>query len=239
MPDAPAEIAPRFSVVILCFRAGEHARDFALEVEKHLEREGIDFEIVLVANFWPGMTDATPETAARLVAERPRMRCVSRPKRGGMGEDMLAGLAAARGSELAVIDGDRQMLAEDIVKCWRVLVEQRADLVKTTRVRRNDGFYRGLVTRMYNALMHVMFPGIQGWDMNSKPKVLTRAAYEKMSLSSQDWFIDAEIMLEARRHRMKVVEIPTVFLRNEHRGSFVGFSTNFEFLRNILRAWRR
>ena len=36
-------------------------------------------------------------------------------------------------------------------------------------------------------------------DVHSKPKVMTREAYEKLDLASNDWFTDAHIILKALR----------------------------------------
>ena len=47
-----------------------------------------------------------------------------------------------------------------------------------------------------------MFPGINAWDINSKPKIITRALYQKMNLESNGWFIDAKIMIIARRLKL-------------------------------------
>ena len=77
--------------------------------------------------------------------------------------------------------------------------------------------------------------GVRVWDVNGKPKGLTRAAYEALELESDDWFIDAEILLSARRRGLAVAELPVVFHRNEERESFVRPTAILEFLRNMAR----
>jgi hypothetical protein len=72
-------------------------------------------------------------------------------------------------------------------------------------------------------------------DINGKPKGLTRSAYERLELRSDDWFIDAEIVLEARRLGLTIGELPVVFRANPERASFVKPSAILEFLRNMLR----
>jgi hypothetical protein len=51
---------------------------------------------------------------------------------------------------------------------------------------------------------------------------------------SNDWFTDAEIMIEALRHNLSIGEVSTVFFRNERRGTLVRFSAIFEFLGNLI-----
>ena len=63
---------------------------------------------------------------------------------------------------------------------------------------------------------------------------MTRAALQKMKLASSDWFTDAEIMIEAINHKIKVGEVSTVFFANERRASFVPPSAILEFSKNLI-----
>ena len=56
-----------------------------------------------------------------------------------------------------------------------------------------------------------------------------------MNLTSDDWFIDAEIVLVAKRLGLRVVQLPVVFLENPQRASFVRPSSIWEFLRHMAR----
>jgi hypothetical protein len=55
-----------------------------------------------------------------------------------------------------------------------------------------------------------------------------------MDLSSDDWFIDAEIMLNVRRYNMRFKEIPIQFQELVTRRSFINYWTIFEFMRNLV-----
>jgi len=231
-------------VIVLCYRAEEGAIQLAEQLAEELVLAGIDYELVLVANFHEGMVDATPELIAKFAESHPRTLAITRVKEGMMGWDMRSGLRAARGSHLAVIDGDGQMPTSDIVKVYRLLQFGDYDLVKTFRAQRFDGVYRRVISLFYNLLFRILFPSSAKFrDINSKPKVMTRQAYEAMQLASNDWFTDAEIMIEAIRNRLNVGEVSTIFLSNERRASFVPPSAILEFLRNLityrLRLWRR
>jgi len=108
------------------------------------------------------------------------------------------------------------------------------DLAKTYRAKRNDGSYRRFISAVYNVLFKIMFPGIKASDMNSKPKIMTRAFYEKIKLDSNGWFIDAEIMILARRLNIKIGEIETIFHSMDSRPSFVKPLSILEFLFNLF-----
>ena len=70
--------------------------------------------------------------------------------------------------------------------------------------------------------------------MNGKPKAIARSAYERLRLTSDDWFLDAELVLEAHRLRMKVCEFPVVYSEGA-RASFVKPGAILEFARHMLR----
>jgi len=230
-------------VVILGYRAGAALASFVSGVVENLAALAEPWEIVLVANFWPGVEDPTPAVARRLAAADPRLRAVAEAKRGGMGWDMRSGFAAARGRYVAVIDGDGQMPARDVTRVFSEVRARGADLGKTFRASRDDGALRRTLSAGYNALFRLLFPGLGVRDVNSKPKVLRAEALARMELAADDWFIDAEMLIAARRLGLSVVEVPTSFARLEERQSFVHFAAVVEFLRNLarhrLREWRR
>jgi len=227
---------PDLSVVVLCYRSGEDARAFAASIAAALVGVGIvDYQLVLVGNYIAGSSDPTPEVVRDLAARDPRILCSAVPKEGMMGWDMRSGLALSTGRVLAVIDGDGQVLVQDLVRTYQALVERGLDLTKTYRVKRGDGVRRKILSLGFNALFHLLFPGLKARDINSKPKVMARSAYERLALQSDDWFIDAEIMIQARRLKFRIGELETEFLGLDGRSSFVRLSAVAEFVRNLVR----
>jgi glycosyltransferase involved in cell wall biosynthesis len=170
-----------------------------------------------------------------LAAGDPRIVCSARVKEGMMGWDLRSGLALATGEYLAVIDGDGQVLVEDLVRIYRLLRVESLDLAMTYRKQRGDGIKRKLLSLVFNGLFHVLFRGLPVRDINAKPKILTRAAFERMTLQSTDWFIDAEILIQARALGLRIGETETEFLGLTGRRSFIKLAAVFEFLRNLLR----
>jgi glycosyltransferase involved in cell wall biosynthesis len=227
---------PELSVVVLCYRSGGAARSFASRIREALLEAGIDdYQLVLVGNYVDGSGDTTPAVVRQLAADDPRIVCSAVPKEGMMGWDLRSGFALATGEYLAVIDGDGQVLVEDLVHVYRLLREEGLDLAKTYRKQRGDGLKRKLLSLAFNGLFHLLFPALRVRDVNAKPKILTRAAYERLTLQSTDWFIDAEIMIQARRLGFRIGEMETEFLGLTGRRSFIRLAAVFEFLRNLVR----
>jgi glycosyltransferase involved in cell wall biosynthesis len=231
-----ADLEPELSVIVLCYRAEEQARKVVLPLYEALERQSTSYELILVANYWDA-DDSTPAVAAELAASRETIRVVARRKQGAMGWDMRSGLREARGSYLVVIDGDGQVPVRYALDVYRVLRETGAAVVKGRRFVREDGSVRSITSLGFNLSFRLLF-GTRGlWDINGRPKGLTRAGYRRLALRTDDWFTDAEILLKARQLGLPIAELPVRFLRNEVRNSFVGMDTVWEFVRNMV-LWR-
>lgn len=220
-------------MIVLCYRAGESIRGVVEPLQRELDDDGVNYELVLVANSWPGRVD--PTLAVVKEYEGERVRVVDRVKRGAMGWDMRSGFEAGTGAIMIAIDGDSQNPTEDVLRMYGLMRHTGADVMKGLRIARFDGIYRRLISTGYNFLFRTVFGTSGIWDINGKPKGITRAAYERMSLRADDWFIDAEIVIQTQQLGLKLAEMPVVFRRNDDRASFVRVSAIWEFLVNIVR----
>lgn len=229
--------APELSVVILCYGAREQVPHVVGPLHEELEATSVPYELILVANYWPGTGDPTPAHAEAFAREHPHVSVVARPKAGGMGWDLRSGLEVARGSMLVYLDGDGQVSTHDALVAYRRLQETGADVVKGRREMREDGSVRTLTSLVYNLLFRLLFRTRPLWDVNGQPKGLTRGAYERLDLKTDDWFTDAEIVLKARAMGLTIVEFPVRFRQRRTPGSLVGPGTVWEFLANMA-AWR-
>jgi glycosyltransferase involved in cell wall biosynthesis len=232
------------SIAVLGYRAGEAIVPFVEQLHSAMSLYQFGWELVIVANYWPGDDDRTPEISKQLAERLDNVRFIAEPKQGAMGWDMKAGLDACTGRWVGVIDGDGQFPAEAILSSFAKIRNEDLDLVKTYRVRRGDGILRRCLSWTYNATFKVFFPEMRRFrDANSKPKIISREAYSKMDLRSDDWFIDAEIMLRAVDLDLAVGEIPVEFSALDDRKSFVRPRAIFAFVgalvRERVRRWRR
>lgn len=221
-----------FSLVVLCYRTEEGLVPIVEKLHKMLSYYKFPYELVLVGNYFEGSADKTPEIVKNLAQRLPHTRAVVEPKEGMMGWDMRKGMDAARGRLIGVIDGDGQFPLESIFSCLIKLESEGIDLIKTYRVRREDGLYRRLISAAYNRLFSLLFH-TSFIDVNSKPKIIRRSKYALMNLRSRDWFTDAEIMIRAHELGLKVAELPIHFYALDGRKSFVKPQAILEFILNL------
>ena len=227
---------PDISVVILCYKAGDFVPKFVARIKKVLEARNLSYELVLVANFNKNerFSDSTPAIAVNLASHDPTLTVVAKEKEGMMGWDMRSGLEVASGNTIAVIDGDGQILPEDVIGVYNALKSGNFDMAKTYREKRYDGLVRLIISRIYNFLLKLLFPKVRVHDANSKPKIYTRDAYEKLHLTSNDWFIDAEMIIQASDLNFRIVEVPTVFYNNPIRPSFIRSKAILQFIKSLI-----
>jgi glycosyltransferase involved in cell wall biosynthesis len=115
------------------------------QVGRALAPLDLTFELVLVDD---GSTDGTRDAIARLMPDRPWLRCVAMTRTppgrgGGQSAAFHAGFRAARGRLIAVLDADLQNDPADLPEMLALLDRTGADMVQGDRSRdRRDNLVR-------------------------------------------------------------------------------------------------
>ncbi len=132
--------SPAVSVVVPLYNEEENVSILQSELSAALA--GLDYEIIFVND---GSTDRTFESIVR----SPAVRVLQFAENAGQSAAMYAGLQAARGGIVALIDGDLQNDPADIPKLLRE-IERGADLVCGYRAQRKDTMMKRLTSRIAN-----------------------------------------------------------------------------------------
>jgi glycosyltransferase involved in cell wall biosynthesis len=146
------------SVVVPAHNEAASLEALVDEVRVALDAAGVEHELVLVDD---GSTDATAAVLARLAATTPRLRVVTLPPRlGGRGHGqsaaLCAGIGAARGGVVAMMDADLQNDPADIPRLLELLRARRLDLVQGARSPRADGAARRLASALARVARRVI-----------------------------------------------------------------------------------
>jgi glycosyltransferase involved in cell wall biosynthesis len=221
------------SIAIPCYNEEDCLPRTIPPLASALAQGGVSFEIVLVDN---GSTDRTGEIIDELARSGLPIVKGKVDVNRGVGLGFRTGFALSQGAIVSTLCADGQVAPEDLLRVYEAIHSRREPaIVKVRRRFRRDSFFRKVISVAYNGLMHALFPGLQGLDLNGNPKLLPRTSLERMALRSDDWFLDAEIMLKARHLRLPVIEIDVPGHAREGGTSNVTKATVLEFLRNILR----
>ncbi len=133
---------PAVSVVIPLFN--EEGNIAQLQHELTAALTGLDYELVLVDDC------SSDQTLAR-IERGPGVRVIEFAKNTGQSAAMYAGIHAAQGGVIVLLDGDRQNDPADIPRLLAE-IEKGADLVCGYRAKRQDSFSKKLTSRVANAV---------------------------------------------------------------------------------------
>jgi glycosyltransferase involved in cell wall biosynthesis len=193
-------------------------------------------EMVLVDN---GSTDGTRGLIEALGRLDSRIRIAVVPVNRGYGLGVLTGYAAARGRCVGHIPADGPVTPDDVAAlARRALLEGPGAMVTAVRLHRQETLARKVVSRAYNTVFLLMF-GRYTTDINGTPKFLHRADLARMGLTSTDYFLEAEMMIKARRLGMRTVPVTVPSQARPGGASKVSarlLMACVEFLTNLVRA---
>ena len=134
--------SPRLSVVVPLYN--EEANLPILQEELHTALNGLDYEIIFV-------DDGSVDHTAERIEPAANIRVIRFEKNSGQSAAIYAGLAAARGGTVVIIDGDLQNDPADIPKLLAEIA-RGADLVCGYRVKRRDTLVKRATSRIANAV---------------------------------------------------------------------------------------
>ena len=151
-------------------------------------------------------TDRTAEIADALAAADPHVRVVHHPQNRKLGGSMKSGFAAATGDLVLYTDADLPFDMHDVHKAVRLLRYYDADIVSAYRFdRTGEGYVRTVYSFFYNMMVRVLF-GVRMRDINFAFKLCRTRIFEHVQLKSEGSFIDAELVVRARKHGYSVIQ---------------------------------
>jgi glycosyltransferase involved in cell wall biosynthesis len=226
---------PDVSLVIPCYNE-EKALPITIPPLVRVFRDAnVHLELILVAN---GSKDRTPEIIDEFIAQGFPVVKVTVPVNRGFGFGILSGFREFTGKYVGYLCADGQVRPEDVLMIYRTAAKAQPGTVAKVRRRfRKDSWIRKINSIIYNGLMLLLFPGISTLDVNGNPRVMTAETLRLLDPSSEDWFIDPEIMLKARYLKLPIIEINVPGQLRQAGRSNVKVSTDFEFLKNIWK-WK-
>lgn len=233
-PTVPLSPAPALSLVMPALNEQEAIGATVRDLLDSFAAAAIALELIVVDN---GSTDRTGAIVTELAAADPRVRLLRRDSGHGYGGGIRAGLTQAHAPWVGWINADGQIAPSDVVRVARAaLAAPGPALVKVRRASRADGFERVVVTIGWNLLANLLFPSLRSADVNGSPKLVRREWLAAHPLHSEDWFIDPELLLAARRAGIAVIEIAVAGLARGGGRSHVRLATLVEFFTNLVKA---
>lgn len=141
---APDQQTPELSIIAPALNEEDNVGPLVEQVKRAVIDAGIRAEFIVVDD---GSTDQTLPRLRELAAEHSWLRVLHRGEAKGQSAAMYAGIQAARGPVIAMLDADLQNDPADLPAMFERVKSGAADMVQGDRsAKRNEGFKRKLAT---------------------------------------------------------------------------------------------
>jgi hypothetical protein len=230
LPDGP-----RLVTVSPAFNEAENVAGVMKQIPTMIEGHHV---IPIVVS--DGSTDRTADVAREagaFVAELPIRRG------GGLALRVGYEVALRLGADLVVtLDADGQHLPEEIPVVIAPILTGEADYVNGSRLLgsfERESLIRHIGVHLFSWVLSLL-TGRRITDPSSGYRAARADLLEKLVLK-QDQFWTSEVMIEALRHRARVVEVPVTFLARAGGESKKPKSLRYgwNFLKVIIQTWLR
>ena len=167
------------------------------------DNEILDYELIIVDD---ASTDHTGKLADEMAAADPHVRVVHHPVNRKLGGSMKTGFATATGDLVLYSDADLPFDMAEVSRAIRFMRYYDADIVSAFRFdRTEEGSVRTVYTFFYNFLIRRLF-GVRMRDINFAFKLCRTSIFDHISLSSEGSFIDAELIIRAKKLGFHVIQ---------------------------------
>ena len=225
--ETQSALAQRVSVVIPCLNEAEAIEECVTNARRVLEEAELDGDVIVVDN---GSEDGSGELAAAAGAT-----VVHEPRRG-YGSAYLAGLRAAHGDYIVMVDADLTYDFNEIPAFVREL-DAGAEIVIGNRM---DGIQPGamsLTSRIGNPLLSGFLNTLyrtNARDVHCGMRALRRDVLPTLDLRTTGMEFASEMVIRAARERLDVREIPIELHPRAGESKLSPFRDGWRHLRIIL-----
>jgi glycosyltransferase involved in cell wall biosynthesis len=202
--DDRAEKVAMVTEISMVFPAYNEEENIELLCESALRvLEGIEgeHEIIIVDD---GSEDRTAEKAREVSKRCPEVKLVAHERNRGYAKALRTGVKAAKGELVFLSDADNQFDLNDIHRFLPII--QEADIVVGHRMNRQDSALRRFMARGFNLLVRMVF-GVKARDIDCSFKLFRRRVFRKIEIDSDQFMVDTEILVKAKRYGFSVHEV--------------------------------
>lgn len=168
--------------------------------------------VVIVNN---GSSDETAEVLVELEKKYNFIKVLTLPVNQHFGGAIKAGLRSIEADIYGYMPADNQITVSDLEKLYHKFNEH-FDIVKGERTLRLDPMVNRLVSRVYNALTHLILKNKKIKDVNALPKLFNHAFKEQLvEVPVNDFSFEAAFALLANKNNCRVLEVPVTLHARE------------------------
>ncbi len=224
------------SVIIPCYNEAGNIE----ECVQRIPKMGTFTEVVVVDD---GSSDGTYEKAKSLSDKEKEITAISYTPNQGKGYAVRRGIQAARGDVILILDADMTVMPEELPRFFQPLSEGRAGLVSGTRMvyPMESGamkFLSFIGNKVFGLLLGFVMEQ-RKTDTGCGTNAFFKKDFHDFTRSNDVWG-DCDLLLEAARKRLKILELP-VHYRARQKGSskMHPFQHGLTILRTFFQGLKR
>lgn len=220
------------SVALPAYNEAENIERVVESAFDFLKRHFTDFEIIVVDD---GSEDNTYDICNSMIQRLgDKVKVLQHGKNKGYGAALRTGLFSAKSELVFYTDADSQFDISELLKFTADI--DNYDLIIGYRVERQDSLVRKFTSSAYNLLIRLIF-GLKVRDIDCSFKLFKNEFLDRLSIESDDFFVDTELLLKSKLNNCRLKEIGVKHLPRKHGKSTVKFSHVFQTLSDIIYFW--
>ena len=136
------------SVVIPLYNEEESLPELFAWIQRVMTQNGFSYEVIFVND---GSTDRSWQVIEELAAQNDTVKGIKFRRNHGKSPALYCGFAKAQGEVVITMDADLQDSPDEIPELYRMITEDRYDLVSGYKKKRYDPLSKTLPTKLFNA----------------------------------------------------------------------------------------
>lgn len=152
----------QISVVVPLFNEEESLPELVAWIERVMVANNFSHEVLLIDD---GSRDKSWSVVEKLSAQDPKIKGIRFRKNYGKSAALQVGFTHAQGDVVITMDADLQDSPDEIPALYKMITEDKYDLVSGWKQKRYDPLSKTIPTKIYNGATRAM-TGIQLHDMN-------------------------------------------------------------------------
>lgn len=150
------------TILIPLYNEEESLRELHSWIDRVVIKMGVSYEVLFVDD---GSTDNSWQIIEELREADPNVRGISFTRNYGKSPGLQVGFEHSRGNVIITMDADLQDSPDEIPELYRMIVEERFDVVSGWKKKRYDPLNKTLPTKLFNATVRKL-SGIKLHDFN-------------------------------------------------------------------------
>lgn len=136
------------SVIVPLYNEAESLPELQQWIERVMDANGFTYEVIYVND---GSTDDSWEVIQRLAASNPSVKGVCFRRNYGKSPALNTGFRRAKGDVVITMDADLQDSPDEIPELYRMITQDKYDLVSGWKQKRYDPLSKTIPTKLFNA----------------------------------------------------------------------------------------